>query len=127
MYMRFVTNLRDYRSHQSLGVIRAAHRFEERMDYYDWAELQTLICWLDIYLRVPRRFSRSRKRHAQARAICWFKDAAARPLGKVRQIAAILQRYDVATKMLTTNRPGYIVYEDDAQVAAIPFRDTDTK
>jgi hypothetical protein len=124
MYVRFVTDLRDWRSHQKLGVIRAAWYFQDAIPHHDWAHLKTLFCWLDCNLRVPRRLSRSRKRHAQKKAICWFKDAAERPLGKVRQIAAILQRHEIATNMLTTNRPGYVVYEDDAQIAAIPFRDT---
>lgn len=124
MYVRFVTGLRDYHSHQQMGVIRAAWYVEDQMGYADWAHLEWLVCWLNRNLRVPHRFSRSRKRHAQKKAICWFKDAAERPLRKVRQIAAILERYDVSTQMLTTTRPGYIVYEDDFQVAAIPFRDT---
>jgi hypothetical protein len=124
MFVRFVTDLLDYHSHQKLGVIRAANYFEEQMDYADWAHLELLVVWLNRNLRVPRRFSRSRRRHAQKKAICWFKDAAERPLSKVRQIASILERYEIQTKMLKTNRPGYIVYEDDAQVAAIPFRDT---
>jgi hypothetical protein len=124
MYVRFVTDLRDWRSHQKLGVIRAAWSLEDQMDCADWDHVELLSSWLDRNLRVPHRFSRSRKRHAQKKAVCWFKDVAARPLSKVREIAAILERYNVATRMLKTNRPGYIVYEDDFQVAAIPFRDT---
>lgn len=37
-------------------------------------------------------------------------------------MAAILEEYGVPTRTLTTERPGYVVYEDDFQVVAEPFR-----
>jgi hypothetical protein len=38
-----------------------------------------------------------------------------------RELAAILEAHDIRTEMLTTDRPGYVVYEDDYQVVAEPF------
>jgi hypothetical protein len=36
----------------------------------------------------------------------------------------LLERHGVRTEVLRTDRPGYVVYEDEYQVAAIPFRGT---
>lgn len=44
----------------------------------------------------------------------------------MREIVDVLTRYDIQTEMIRTNRPGYIVYEDDHQVTAYPFSDTPT-
>jgi hypothetical protein len=124
MFVRFVITIRDARSHQKLGVIRAIQRYRELIDRDDWDLIEEHVAWLNQHVRVPSRFSRSRKRHATKKAISWLKDDAAAPFARVRAIATILERNRIATEQLTTYRPGYVVYEDDSQVAAIPFRDT---
>ena len=35
-----------------------------------------------------------------------------------------VREHGPAVEIVKTRRPGYILYEDDHQVAAIPFRDT---
>lgn len=39
---------------------------------------------------------------------------------------SILEAYGLLTEMIKTDRPGYVVYEDEHQVTAFPFRDTQT-
>ena len=36
----------------------------------------------------------------------------------------ILEKHGIVVEMLETERPGYVVYEDDVQVVAEPFSDT---
>ena len=55
-------------------------------------------------------------------AVCWFKSTAHECIAKLRDAVSILEQYDIAIQMLTTDKPGYIVYEDEFQVAAVPFR-----
>lgn len=74
---------------------------------------------------MPNRLSRSRRRTARPSAVCWFKDTAHAHIDKMRDLAALLESCDVRTRMITTRRPGCIVYEDKHQVAAVPFRDAD--
>jgi hypothetical protein len=38
----------------------------------------------------------------------------------------ILEAHGVVVERIRTQRPGYIVYEDEHQVAAYPFADTPT-
>ena len=42
----------------------------------------------------------------------------------MREYQRVLEAYDIRLEMLRTERPGYIVYEDDHQVVAYPFADT---
>jgi hypothetical protein len=39
-------------------------------------------------------------------------------------LAVLLEHHGIATKKIRTDRPGYVVYEDAFQVAAVPFNDT---
>jgi hypothetical protein len=43
-------------------------------------------------------------------------------IAQPRELAALLEANDICTEMLATDRPGYIVYEDEFQVLAEPFR-----
>ena len=124
MYVRFVTDLRDGQSNQQVGVIRSVASLGDRIVPADVERLEALFAWFRIWLRVPGRLARSRRRNAQKKAICWFKDSSHRCLCKAKEIVAILENNGIATATLITRRPGYIVYEDYHQIAAIPFRDT---
>ena len=80
--------------------------------------------WFNQNLRVPPRFSRSRKKYAENKAICWFQESATVCIACAEEMARILQANHFRTFRLTTRKPGYVVYEDGEQVAAIPFRDS---
>jgi hypothetical protein len=124
MYVRFVTDLRDGQTNQQVGVIRSVCNVEDCIAPADIERLQALFAWFRIWLRVPTRFARSKRRNAQKKAICWFKDSSFRCISRAKEIVTILEKNSIATKTLVTRRPGYIVYEDYHQIAAIPFRDT---
>ncbi|HNO78413.1 MAG TPA: hypothetical protein PKN33_10175 [Phycisphaerae bacterium] len=54
------------------------------------------------------------------RAISWFRSTANEPIQKVRDMAALLEVNDVHVRMVKTNDPGTVIYEDDWQVVAVP-------
>ncbi len=84
-----------------------------------WAEIRA---WLNTEFAEPDRLARSRRSGANACAISWFKATAAEQIARAREVAAILDGHSIATRMISSDRPGYIVYEDEFQVAAEPFR-----
>jgi hypothetical protein len=43
----------------------------------------------------------------------------------MRDLVALLESKDVQTRAISSNRPGIIVYEDDLQIVAVPFRERD--
>jgi hypothetical protein len=84
-----------------------------------------ILRWFSNRLPVPTRFARSRRRNAHANAICWFRAEATEHITTVRQLAEMLERHGITTRAIQTTKPGYVVYEDDFQVVAVPFRDTE--
>jgi hypothetical protein len=126
MFIRYVVAGRDEDSHRLLGVFHAAHRARHQglFDEEESRQYEGLRRWFATHLPVPARFSRSRRPHAPGNAVCWLKADAAEHADKLRALAAMLERHGFVTQMLWTRRPGYLVYEDDYQVAAVPFRDT---
>jgi hypothetical protein len=89
-------------------------------------ELQSLRKWFGDHLQAPDRFSRSRKSNAAPKAIHWFKNSATAHVSRMHSICRILREHEIATEMITSDRPGYVVFEDEHQVAAIPFSETPT-
>jgi hypothetical protein len=126
MFVRFVILCKHERSHCLTGVFQAARLVGDRgsLGYYEEQRYDELCHWFNRHLPVPGRLSRSRRRAACRNAVCWFKAEATEYIDKVRAITALLQRCGIPTEMLRTGRPGYVVYEDAYQVAAVPFRGT---
>jgi hypothetical protein len=126
MFVRYVVLFRDEDSHRRMGVLHAADRlrYQNLFDEHELRHWETLRRWFNMHMPVPNRFSRSRRPHAHCNAICWLKSNAVEHSAKLGELAALLERQGVVTEVLRTKRPGYIVYEDAYQVAAVPFRDT---
>ena len=124
MYVRFVVDEICRYSGVELGIFQAAYRLSRagRLDPYAeawWAEIDG---WFGRRLETPNRFARSRRSGANECAICWFRASATGHIARAHEIAALLAEHHVASRMLRTRRPGYVVYEDRFQVAAEPFR-----
>jgi hypothetical protein len=126
MFVRFVVPCKHDDSHRLTGVFQAACLLRGRGLLSHWEEEQydALCQWFNRHLAIPGKLSRSRRRHACRNAICWFKAEATEYIVRVRAIAALIERCGTRTEMLRTRRPGYVVYEDAHQVAAVPFRHT---
>lgn len=126
MYLRFVTAAIDPQSGARLGVFQAAFDLRRAGALEPWEEeqLAALLEWFDAHLDRPLRLRRSRRVHATDRAICWFKADARVHIVQMRALGALLDEHGVHVRVLRTDRPGYVVYEDAFQVAAEPFADS---
>jgi hypothetical protein len=82
--------------------------------------------WFGKHLKIPTRFTAAKPPYyrKKKRAISWFKDSARHHLALIREVVVILDHHGVFVRLLKEKRVGYIVYEDDHQVVAEPFRDT---
>lgn len=128
MYVRFVTHQIDSDSGRRKGLFAAAKALREsgRLSEVDEARLNVAQGWFNENLPVPTRFSVSRRPHSQNQAISWFRDTATEAIDRIRDYAAVLEDYGIVVEMIRTTRPGFVVYEDDWQVAAYPFSETRT-
>jgi len=91
----------------------------------DRQSLEGLLSWFGANLATPRRFNSSKSKGYYRRTtwgISWFKANAVEHLAKMRALVAILEENGYQVSQITTDRPGYVVFEDDHQVVAEPFR-----
>lgn len=123
MYIRFVVSERHESSDQARGVFSALYALEDRGELASY-ELEWFYAaerWFNRHLRRPERLAWSRRPNAPERAITWLKASATEHVSRMRELVALLAHKDIAVEELRTDRPGYVVYEDAYQVAAIPF------
>jgi len=123
MFIWFVVAERDQSSDQRKGAFVAVHELYDRGELaaHELLWFQEIEQWFNQNLRAPRRLAWSRRPHAPLRAISWFRGSARDCVARMRDLVALLAYKDVLVEELRTDKPGYIVYEDEHQVAAIPF------
>lgn len=126
MYIRFVVHDIDDRSFKEKGLFTAMGDLEEKNVLYKYQEnLQKEIStWFSKNLIAPKVLSSHRCGKDKEKAISWFKQSAKTHIDQMRAYAQILEAHDILVKQIVTKKPGKIVYEDNYQIAAIPFADT---
>jgi hypothetical protein len=126
MYIRFVIGVVDPDSGAETGIFQTLTELLDHEDIPAHArdELHVVRDWFRRNLTAPHRLNRSRRPHRIPKAICWFKPTAIEHIEKARSIVQALLELGVDVRMLKTNNPGYIVYQDEFQIAAEPFADT---
>lgn len=118
--IRFVVGRKDEDSHVEQGVFQAAARAIEwgTITGADADELNSLRTWFSENLEKPTSFGRGK----HSLGICWFKVEASEHIARIWQMVRVLERHGIYVKKIKTDKPGYLVYEDDWQVVAEPFR-----
>jgi len=127
-FIRFVIAAPDPTSQVRQGVFQAAAALRDEGALSDSEDrlLQEVFSWFTKNLPKPEKFSRKRHSyHRDERAIAWFKDTATEHLKKIREVVGILEEHGCSVSMLTSSRPGYVVYEDEYQVVSEPFAETE--
>jgi hypothetical protein len=123
MFLRFVVSERHDDSDRDRGVFSALYALERKgelgvgeIEWFREAE-----SWLNSNLPRPSRFAWSARPNAPERALSWFKDTATLHIARVRELTALLEHKGIPVAELRTDKPGYVLYEDDYQVVAMPF------
>jgi len=128
MYIRFVVNEIDEDSQKRLGIFHAIRylRDDGKLSSYEEAHMNEVMDWFADNLEKPNRFSRAKRKKPVGKAISWFEDNAIEHISKMREIMLVLKSHGIQVDMIKTERPGYIVYEDEFQVTAESFGETKT-
>ena len=129
IYLRYVTGTPVEGMDARAGFLTAAYALRDDPELPGWAAdyLEELLAWFRENLPIPEDFTRSAARHREvdhSRGLSWFKGDAGEVLDKVAELIALLDQFDHVVEQIETERPGYIVYDDDWQVVADPFADT---
>jgi len=125
VYLRFVVADIDQDSGREVGVFHAIGDLREagKLSSDEVHLHDSVVQWFDKNLRKPSRFTASKPPfyRKKSKAISWFKDGAHEHLAKIRELVAILEHHGVSVRMLKASRVGYVVYEDEHQIVAVPF------
>ncbi len=123
MYLRFRTSFVDNYCDNRYGIFQAAHFLlhSDMICPYDKARLEDIWHWFGNDLKVPKVYC---NRKDTTQIICWFKPTAREQIQKVFEMTGILEQYGMPVSQVWSIKPGYIVYEDDCQVAVLPFTKT---
>ena len=125
MYVRFVTPDLHEDSHQELGVFQAVFNLRDAGALSNDQELilEELRTWFNQNLAKPKKFTNAKPPHYRKRqnGISWFKGSAKEHISKIWELVALLEARDIKVEMIKTHRPGYVIYEDQFQIVAVPF------
>ena len=119
-YVRFVVGRKDEDSHVEQGIFQAIARAIElhQVTGPDATELNELRLWFSDNLERPTSFGRNKLRLG----ICWFKTDSIAHISRIWEMIRVLERNGIYIKKIRTDKPGYVVYEDEWQIVAEPFR-----
>ena len=125
--LRFVLQ----RSHPDTGVeegiFGAAYELRDGtvISASDRRSLEDLLAWFRANLAVPQQFNSSKSKgyyRKKTAGISWLKSTAGEHIAQMRALVVILEDNGYQVSEVATDRPGYVVFEDDHQVVAEPFR-----
>lgn len=130
-FLRFVTTSIDRDSCVPVGLYQFASDLVESGDVESERarQMSELLQWFDVHLEEPDRFNRTKSKgyyRRSTKGISWFKASAVEDIEKMRQIGAMVEACGHQLQLIRETKPGYVVYEDEHQVVAEPFRDTRT-
>ena len=96
----------------------AAYRLRDEGDIppYQREELRNQLLWFENNLPAPDALEHSRNKTA----ISWFKSQSKDCISRVWSVVHILEENGIAINKITTERPGYVIYEDEWQIVAHP-------
>ena len=123
MFIRFVCGEVDERSHRAAGLFCAVTQLKETcyLPKYELEAVDEVVLWFERYLASP--FDHLRMFPHYDLAVCWFKPGAHVYLAKAWELVTILERNDILIWTIKSPCAGYVYYEDDVQVFAIPYHD----
>jgi hypothetical protein len=118
-FMRFVLPFTHWSTNCATGIFQGVYqlydegRFAEGDAAWLWEEIE----WFNRHLPVPRSV-------ADPRAVFWFRPDAGEALTRIWAFVRLAECNGVPINVYRTRRPGIVVYSDDYQIAAVPWRDT---
>lgn len=121
MFIRFVVGADDEHHRLLTGIITEARilRDENKLHLHEQEWLETIYDWFDTHLPHPP-FSSGR---FPQDAVAWFKAESGDFIGRMWDIVAIIREHDVPVRLLKSQNPGKILYEDEYQVVVKEWRE----
>ena len=120
MFVRFVAGADAENAAWLNGIITEARLLRDRGELYDHESerLEAIFNWFNEHLPCPPFGKKLRSGEWTREAVAWFRSEAKGPVSRMWDVVALLKEHGVAVRMITSAKPGEIVYEDEYQVVA---------
>ena len=116
MYLRFIAGAELESPTKQDGLFTEVEylRKSSKLESYQIEYVKEIFKYFNDNLPVPP-FSSKRW---PTNAVSWFKDSAEEYISRMWDLVSILRENDINVKVLKTEKPGMILYEDDFQIVA---------
>lgn len=114
MYIRFVIGGEGENHRLLTGLVTEARLLRDKgaLAPHEEEQLRDTYDWLNSNLPCPPFSSSGWPRDA----VTWFKDTATESIRRMRDLAVLLESHGLLVRMLRSNNPGKVLYEDHYQV-----------
>jgi hypothetical protein len=114
MFIRFVVGADDEHHRLLTGLVTEARLLREKGELaaYEAERLEETYEWLNTNLPCPPFSSSDWSRDA----VTWFKDSAHASIERMRELTVLLESHGRLVRMLRSDNPGKVLYEDRYQV-----------
>ena len=116
MYLRFVFGTNSESAKKQHGLFTELQSLKDENILLDYQHdlVQNTFKYFNDNLPVPPY----RRKNISKDGVAWFKDSAVEFVSRMWDLVAILEQNDRNVRVIKTERPGMILYEDDFQVVA---------
>lgn len=124
IYLRFIAIEKDERTESNKGLFTIAYSLSRDVTIPDYEQevIKTLLVWFETNLRRPAKFSRKKNvGNTATKGLSWIKSSSKEVVRKLYELKSAVEHHHIHCKIIKSERPGYIVYEDEHQVVAEPF------
>ena len=120
MFIRFVVGTDCENAAWLTGVISMARLLNDDGELYRHESelLEESFDWLNEHLPCPPFSAKLRSGEWTRDAVSWFRSEATEPVRLIWDIVALLKEHGVSVRLVTTEKPGKIVYQDRYQIVA---------
>lgn len=128
-FLRFIVEEIDPDSGVAVGLFHCAYKLRDSIDVPedDRKILREHLAWFEDRLPQPRRFNRTKSKgyyRRKTKGISWFRETAKEHLARMEAVRRIAEALGHSVRLIREERVGYVVYEDEYQVVAEPFKET---
>ena len=120
MFVRFVVGTNSENPYWLDGVFGLAYRLrdDEALGEGRTEWLAEILEWFNRHLPVPPFGGVRARRRWSDRVVCWFRGERNEPLRRMWPLVELLRDDGTPVRVVTTSRPGRILYEDSFQIVA---------
>ena len=120
MFVRFVVGADAEDAFWLTGVITEARILRDQGELYSHESelLEEIFDWFNEHVPCHPFKARLRSGEWTRDAVSWFRPEAREPIRRIWDVVPILKEHGVPVRLVTTDRPGEIVYSDQHQVVA---------